>query len=38
MSEQPPQEFSAHNRAELEDLAWEIEASKGQFSLLLSAV
>ena len=36
MSEPSPQEFSVHNRVDLEDLAWEIESSEGQFSLLLA--
>ena len=31
-----PPEFIVHNRAELEDLAWEIETSAGQFSLILA--
>ena len=36
MSEPSPQEFSVHNRVDLEDLAWEIESSEGQFSLLIA--
>ena len=31
-----PQEFIVHNQAELEDLAWELEASAAQFSLILA--
>ncbi|HEY9880143.1 MAG TPA: AAA family ATPase [Leptolyngbyaceae cyanobacterium] len=31
-----PAEFVVHNQSELEDLAWELEASAGQFSLLLA--
>jgi WD40 repeat protein len=31
-----PQEFIVHNQAELEDLAWELEASAEQFSLILA--
>ena len=31
-----PQEFVIHNQAELEDLVWEMEASAGQFSLILA--
>lgn len=36
MSTPFPQEFVIHNQAELEDLAWEMEASAGQFSLILA--
>ncbi|HEY9699377.1 MAG TPA: hypothetical protein V6D10_19115, partial [Trichocoleus sp.] len=31
-----PQEFILHNQTELEDLAWELEAAAGQFSLMLA--
>jgi WD40 repeat protein len=36
MSERFPQEFIVQNQAALEDLAWELEASTGQFSLILA--